>query len=168
MGQPLREDMVRKIMDNYGNDPTQLVAVLLDIQSASGRNYVDMKWAELVSSLMGVPLSKVFDILTFYSMFSTTPRGKYLIEICHSTPCRFCGTQDVVGWFEVAAGIKIGQTSMDGKITLLRTNCVGPCEIGPVVKIGDEVFGNMDAEKAKTLVKCCQEGNIKEVFPCQD
>jgi len=154
-------------MDSYGNDPTQLVAILLDIQNASGRNYVDMQWAKLVSRLMGIPLSKVFDILTFYSMFSITPRGKYLIEICHSTPCQFCGTKDVVGWFEAAAEIKIGQTSTDGKITLVRTNCVGHCEIGPVVKIGDDVFGNLDEEKAKTLVKRCREGKLNEVFPCQ-
>jgi len=155
-------------MDSYGNDPRQLVAILLDIQNASGRNYVDMQWAKLVSRLMDVPLSKVFDILTFYSMFSTRPRGRYLIEICHSSPCRFCGAQDVVGWFEAAAGIKIGQTSADGDITLERANCVGPCEIGPTVKIGDEVFGNLDAEKAKALVRRCREGSLNGVLPCRN
>ena len=161
----LTEDAVCKIMENYGNDPQQLIAILLDIQAASGRNYVNKKWAQLVSSRLGAPLSKVFDVLTFYAMFSIEPRGEYLIEICESAPCRFggCGditTKQVELWFEAAAGIKAGQTSADGKITLSRTSCVGYCDIGPVAKIGDAVFGNLDEEKVKSLVEQCRRGNL--------
>ena len=61
----LTQDAVLKIAESYGNDPQQLIAVLLDIHAASGRNYVDRKWAELVSGLMHVPLSNIFDVLTF-------------------------------------------------------------------------------------------------------
>jgi len=172
----LTEDAVLQIMAGYGNDPQQLIAVLLDIQAASGRNYVDRQWAELVARVLGVPLSKIFDVLTFYAMFSVTPRGEYLIEICQSAPCHFgdgqaCDADAVVGWFEAAAGIKVGQTSTDGKITLARTSCVGACEIGPVAKIGDDVFGSLTKEKVKELIKRCREGNLShtqnEVSPCQ-
>jgi NADH-quinone oxidoreductase subunit E len=159
----LTEDAVLKIMESYGNDPQQLIAVLLDVQAASGRNYVDRRWAELVSKTLDVPLSKVFDVLTFYAMFSTEPRGKYVIEICESSPCSFCNAQQVVDWFEAAAGVKVGQTSADG-ITLARTSCVGACDVGPVAKIGDNVFGSLDEEKAKTLVRCCREGNLEEML----
>jgi NADH-quinone oxidoreductase subunit E len=155
----LNEDAVLKITESYGNDPQQLIAVLLDVQAASGRNYVDRKWAELVSRVLDVPLSKVFDVLTFYAMFSTEPRGEHVIEICESTPCGFCNAQQVVDWFEAAAGVKVGQTSADGKITLSRTSCVGACDVGPLAKIGDEVFGSLSEEKAQALVRCCREGN---------
>jgi NADH-quinone oxidoreductase subunit E len=164
----LTEATVLKIMENYGNDPQQLIAVLLDIQAASGRNYVDKQWAQLVSGVLDVPLSKIFDVLTFYAMFSTAPRGEYVIEICQSAPCHFSRAQQVTGWFEDAAGIKVGQTSADGKITLSRTSCVGACDIGPAVKIGDDIFGNISEEKARDLVKRCQEGNLKEVSLCQN
>ena len=166
--QALTEDAVLGIMKRYGDDPQQLIAVLLDIQAASGRNYVDRQWAELVSRVLAVPLSKIFDVLTFYAMFSVTPRGEYVIEICESSPCHFSKAQQVVSWFEAAAGIAVGQTSADGKITLARTSCVGACEIGPAVKIGDAVFGNLDEEKVKALVKCCREGNWKEAPVCQN
>jgi len=156
----LTEDAVIKIMEGYGNDPQQLIAVLLDIQAASGKNYVDQRWALLVSKVLAVPLSKIFDVLTFYAMFSAAPRGEYLIEICESAPCHFAKAQQVVGWFEAAAGIKTGQTTDDGKITLARTSCVGACEIGPVAKIGDEVFGSLTEEKVKTLVQSCREGKL--------
>ena len=171
----LTEDAVINIMKGYENDPQQLIAVLLDIQAASGSNYVDKKWAELVSTVMEVPLSKIYDVLTFYAMFSTEPRGEYVIEICQSAPCHFCDAQKVIAWFESAAGISVGQTSSDGTITLSRTSCVGACDTGPVAKIGDDVFGSLDEEKVKTLVKCCREGNLpcegtsrKVLPPCQN
>ena len=150
-------------MERYGNDPQQLIAVLLDIQGASGKNYVEKKWAKLTADVLKVPLSKVFDVLTFYAMFGTQPRGEFLIEICSSTPCFFCNSQEVVNWFEAAAGVKVGQTTADGKVTLFYTSCVGACDIGPVAKIGDDVFGNLNEEKVKNLVKLCREGNRQEL-----
>ena len=144
-------------MESYSNDPQQLIAVLLDIQAASGKNYVEQQWAVLASKVLNVPLSKIYDVLTFYSMFSTTTRGEYVIELCDSTPCHFSKAEEVMGWFENATGIKVGETTLDNKISLTRTSCLGACDIGPVVKIGDEVFGNLTEEKVKTIVKCCLE-----------
>jgi len=161
--QVLTKNQVIKIMEGYENDPQQLIAVLLDIQKASGSNYVDQQWAELVSTVLNVPLSKVFDVLTFYAMFSTKKRGEFVIEICGSTPCHFTGADEVVRWFETAAGIKVGQTTEDGRITLWRTSCIGACDIGPAAKISDDVFGNLTEEKVRNLVKCCREGNSEEV-----
>ena len=162
----LTEDAVINIMKGYGNDPQQLIAVLLDIQAAAGSNHVGKEWAELVSKGLNVPLSKIYDVLTFYAMFSTEPRGEYVIEICQSAVCHFgaCNfykAEQVVGWFEAAAGIQVGETSADGKITLSRTSCVGACDIGPVAKIGDAVFGSLDEEKVKAIVRCCREGNLQ-------
>jgi NADH-quinone oxidoreductase subunit E len=157
----LTEERVLKIMEGYGNDPQQLIAVLLDIQAASGKNYVDQKWAELAARALDVPLSKIYDVLTFYAMFSTTPRGEFVIEICRSAPCHFTGAGELTHWFEEAAGIKMGETSADGKITLLHTSCVGSCGVGPVVKIGDCVFGNLTREKAAALVRDCRAGTLE-------
>ena len=165
--QELSKDQVLKIMERYGNDPQQLIAVLLDIQAASGKNFVEKHWAQLASEVLNVPLSKIFDVLTFYAMFSTQPRGEYVIEICRSTPCFFSCSDEVVKWFEKAAGVKMGQTTADGKITLFFTSCVGACDIGPVAKIGDDVFGNLTEDKVKLLVERCREG--KELLSlCQN
>ncbi|MDR2479423.1 MAG: NAD(P)H-dependent oxidoreductase subunit E [Treponema sp.] len=159
----LTEDQVLKIMEGYGNDPQQLIAVLLDIQAASGRNYVDQKWAALAAGVLHVPLSKIYDVLTFYAMFSVKPRGEYVIEICQNAPCHFNRASGVAEWFEEAAGIKMGETTADGKITLLRTSCTGACDIGPAVKIGDDVFGNLTKEKVNELVKFCREGSLQRM-----
>jgi len=167
--QELSENQALKIMESYGNDPQQLIAVLLDIQAASGKNYVDQKWAELTSRVLNVPLSKVYEVLTFYSMFSTKKRGEYVIEICRSTPCHFTKAEEAVKWFEAAAGIKMGETTPDGKLTLSHTSCIGACDIGPAAKIGDDVFGNLTEEKVKSLVNYCREGNSEALHSlCQN
>ena len=159
--QELNKDKVMAIMKSYGNDPQQLIAILLDIQAASGKNCVDQVWAELASEVLDVPLSKIYDLLTFYAMFSTVERGEFVIEICQSAPCHFNRAEEVVKWFEAAAGVKTGETTADGRITLFRTSCVGACDIGPVAKIGDHVFGNLSAEKVNTLVRYCRERNTE-------
>jgi len=167
--QKLSKDQVLGIMERYQNDPQQLIAVLLDIQAASGNNCVEKQWAELASQVLNVPLSKVFDVLTFYAMFSTEPRGEFVVEICGSTPCCFTTTKELVKWFESAAGIKMGQTTSDGKITLIYSSCFGMCDINPVVKIGDDVFGCLTEDKVKVLVKCCQNSNRQELLSlCQN
>ena len=119
---------------------------------------MEKQWAELASTVLNIPLSKIFDVLTFYAMFGTQPRGEYVIEICNSTPCHFSRAQETVKWFEKATGVKMGQTTADGKLSLFYTSCVGACDIGPVAKIGDDVFGNLTEEKVKLLVERCREG----------
>jgi NADH-quinone oxidoreductase subunit E len=161
--QDLSREQVLKIMEGYGNDPQQLIAVLLDIQAASGKNFVDKQWAQLAAGVLNVPLSKIYDVLTFYAMFSTEPRGEHVIEICRSTPCFFVKTEEVVRWFEAAAGIKMGQTTKDGRLSLFFTSCVGVCDIGPVAKIGDDVFGNLTEEKVKKIVQYCIEDKHEEL-----
>jgi NADH-quinone oxidoreductase subunit E len=167
--QNLSKEQVLKILESYGNDPQQLIAVLLDIQAASGINCVEKQWAELTSAVLNVPLSKIYDVLTFYAMFSTEPRGEYVIEICKSTPCFFSKTGEVVQWFETAAGVKIGQTTADGRLSLFFTSCIGACDIGPAIKIGDDVFGNLSEEKVKKLVDYCRNGKSEELrLLCQN
>ena len=116
--QELTEKRVLEIMKHYGNDPQQLIAILLDIQAASNRNYVEQRWAELASSVLNIPLSKIYDVLTFYAMFSTKARGEFVIEICKSTPCHFTRAEELTQWFKAATGINIGETTGDGKISL--------------------------------------------------
>ncbi len=159
----LSESRVLDIMGKYGNAPQQLIAILLDVQEASGNNCVDREWAGLIAKTLDVPLAKIYETLTFYAMFSTAPRGEYLVEICQSTPCDFDKAEHVVAWFESALGVAMGQSTADGKFTLMRTSCVGACDCGPVAKIGDEVFGDLTEEKVRAIVAACRDGNLERM-----
>ncbi|MBP2663394.1 MAG: hndA, partial [Firmicutes bacterium] len=75
-------EQVLAIINKYNKQREQLLSILLDIQCASGENYVAEEWAEVVARELELPISKVHDVLTFYAMFSIEPQGKYVIEIC--------------------------------------------------------------------------------------
>ena len=156
---PLTEGDVVAIVEKYGREQDQLLAMLLDIQEASGSSCVLREWAAIVARELGVPLSKVFEVLTFYSMFSTEPRGRHLVEICKSTPCKMCKSDEVVAMFEKELGVKLGKTTADKRFTLMHTSCVGACDIGPVAKIGEEIYGTLTPEKVSEIVSRYREKN---------
>jgi NADH-quinone oxidoreductase subunit E len=93
-------------------------------------------------------------------MLSETPRGKYIIEICKSTPCHVLKGLNIVNIFEQELNIKIGETTPDNLFTLQYTSCVGACDIGPVAKIGDEVYGNLTKDKIVDIIKSYREAAI--------
>jgi len=157
MNSPLTQEQVLSIINARGRSKEALLAILLDIQSASGENYVAEKWARLVSTELDIPPAQVFDILSYYAMFSTKPRGQYVIEVCNSTPCFVSKSDDIVRIFEEELAIKLGETTPDKLFTLMHTACVGACDIGPVAKIGDMVYGNLTKETISALIKSYRE-----------
>jgi NADH-quinone oxidoreductase subunit E len=152
MCEQLKEEQVLKIIQANDNAKERLLSILLEIQNASGNNFVAEEWAQIVAKKLDLPLTKVYDVLTFYAMFSTKPRGKYVIEVCKSTPCHITKADAVVKMFEEELGIKIGESTPDNLFTLMYTACVGACDIGPVAKIGEEVYGNLTSEKIANIV----------------
>jgi len=151
-----------EIIQQYGKSKEQLLSILMDIQDASPDNCVSKTSAQVVADEMELPLAKIYDILTFYAMFSTMPRGKYVIEICKSTPCHVTKADAAVKMFEEELGIKLGETTADNQFTLLHTSCVGACDIGPVAKIGEKVYGDLSREKVAEIVKCYKEGGASK------
>lgn len=158
MSKVLKKEQVLKIIKDKGKDKENLLAILLAIQEASGKNYVAKEWAKLVAVELGLPLTKVYDVLTFYAMFSTQPRGKYVLEICNSAPCRVTKSEAVVQMFTEELGIKMGETTADKLFTLQYTSCVGACDLGPVVKIGDKVYGHLTRNKVAEIINTYREG----------
>lgn len=160
MGKQLTKKQIREIIDSHKGAPEELLSILLEIQDASGQNYVAEEWARIVAEELGIPLTKVFDVITFYSMISDKPRGKYVIEICKSTPCKVVKAAEIVRIFEEELKIKMGETTPDNLFTLQHTSCVGACDIGPVAKIGDEVYGNLTRNKIVELINSYREAAL--------
>ena len=154
----LNKEQVLEIIQNKGKAKEKLLSILLAIQEVSGRNYVDKEWAKLVAVELGIPLTKVYDVLTFYAMFSTKPRGKYVIEICNSAPCHVSKSSLVVQMFTEELGIKMGETTSDNLFTLQYTSCFGACDLAPAVKIGAKVYGHLTGEKVAEIIKTYREG----------
>jgi NADH:ubiquinone oxidoreductase subunit E len=151
-------EKVKEILNRYGNSKDNLIQVMLELQSISGTNSLPHEWVTFVAEALNIPVSRVYSVITFYSMFETVPRGKYLIEVCKSGPCHVTGAKNVLQLLEDKLGIKPGQTTEDGIFTLIQSSCFGACDIAPAIKIGEKVFGNLTSEKLSEIVDSYREG----------
>jgi NADH-quinone oxidoreductase subunit E len=151
---------VKKIIASHHYSREKLLSILLEIQEASGQNCILEEWARVVAEELEIPLAKLYHVITFYGMLSDKPRGKYIIELCKSAPCYVLKTQKVVEMFEQELSIKIGETTPDNLFTLQYTSCVGACDIGPVAKIGDDVYGNLTQEKVTAIINSYREAAL--------
>ena len=128
---------ITEICERYKNEPTPLMMILSDIQREYG--YIPLEVQELVSELTGIPASEIYGVVTFYSFFSLTPKGKYVIGVCLGTACYVKGAQLIVDKFSQLLGIEPGQTTEDGLFTLDVLRCVGACALAPAVSVNGKV-----------------------------
>lgn len=142
----------RAIIRKCGANTEHLLAVLLELQSLSRQSFIDEDTAAVVADEMGLSLAHVHDVITFYAMLNSTPRGRYVLEVCTSAACYVSKSQRVIDWLQEELGVGLGETTADGLFTVATTPCVGACDIGPVIKVGDEVYGNLDREKVRQLI----------------
>ena len=133
-------------------DGDMLINVLHAIQDHFN-NFIPPEAAEELSELMNLPPSKIYEVLTFYTMFSTKPRGKYVIRVCQSTPCHVTGGREVIEALKETLGIDFGETTEDGLFTLEYSSCLGLCGVAPVMMINDMAYGNLTPERVKAIIE---------------
>lgn len=141
---------ITEIVERYKDEPTSTMMILEDIQKEYG--YIPLEVQELVSELTGVPVSDIYGVVTFYSFFSMTPKGKYTIGVCLGTACYVKGSQLVLDKFSELLGIKPGETSEDGLFTLDILRCIGACAVAPAVSINGKVYPKVSVENVKNIV----------------
>lgn len=158
-----REEKVAAIRA-AGND-RELLNVLLNLQALSARSCLDGETIALLAEELSVSDGRIRECLSFYSMLNTEPAGRYVIEVCASAPCYLLHGEAVIKSLEAHLNIRLGETTADNLFTLRTTNCVGACDLGPVIKIGDTLYEKMTGEKACVLVdwlrKQAQEEGIE-------
>ena len=141
---------ITEIVNRYKDEETPLMMILSDIQKEYG--YIPLEVQELVSSLTGVPVSEIYGVVTFYSFFSLTPKGKYVIGVCLGTACYVKGSQLVLDKFGELLGIQPGETSADGLFTLDVLRCVGACAIAPAVSINGKVYPMVEVKQVESII----------------
>lgn len=128
-----------------------LIAVLHRAQELFG--YLGEEVQTFVAQELDIPLSKVYGVITFYSYFTTVPKGKHLINVCTGTACFVKGSGDVLEEFKKQLNISVGETTEDGIFTLETLRCVGACALAPVVTIDNKVHGHFKVEDVETILK---------------
>ncbi len=149
--QPQAVKLITEIVERYKNEPTPTMMILEDIQKEYG--YIPLEVQELVSKLTGTPVSEIYGVVTFYSFFSMTPKGKYVIGVCLGTACYVKGAQLVLDKFSEILGIKPGQTTEDGLFTIDVLRCIGSCAIAPAVSINGKIYPQCKVDNVRNIIE---------------
>ena len=144
-------DKIKEICASFNNDPQELINVLHKCQEHFG--YLPAEVQEVVSNELVVPVAKIYGVVTFYSFFTMTPKGKHPISICMGTACYVRGAEKVLEEFKKELGLQVGQTTPDGKFSLSSLRCVGACGLAPVVMVGDKTYGRVAPDDVRNIIK---------------
>jgi NADH-quinone oxidoreductase subunit E len=142
---------VRDAARAYGGRKRAVIQILQDLQ---GRfRWLTPETLQAVAEELGVPLAHVYSVATFYRSFSLAPRGRHKCTVCMGTACHVRGGAAILEHFERQLGLKAGQTSADGEITLERVNCLGACALAPLAVVDGRYYGKMSEAKADEVLR---------------
>ncbi|MBI4758423.1 MAG: NAD(P)H-dependent oxidoreductase subunit E [Chloroflexi bacterium] len=151
-------DRVGEIIERYRDEKGATVAILQDIQEEY--NYLPKEALAQVAGELGIPLSQILRVATFYKAFSLKPRGKYLINVCLGTACHVRGGERNLEKLQRDLGIQAGETTGDRLFTLEKVYCLGGCALGPLVVIGGKYYSKMNPLKLEAMLKEHARGHV--------
>ena len=143
-------DELNEFIVSLNNNPSELIAILHRAQSIFG--YLPMKVQSFIADKLGINVSKVYGVVTFYSFFTMVPKGEYVINICLGTACFVRGADKILERVEEILKIKNGETTPDRKFTLTTLRCVGACGLAPVMQINDKTYGNVTVDDVERIL----------------
>lgn len=141
---------IGQVIDKNAGNPGALIQVLHYVQERLG--YVPKDVQVRVAEKLGVSLSDVYGVITFYSFFREKPRGKYIISCCQGTACYVRGAPEVLARLEKELGIQPGDSTDDGLFTLEVVRCLGACGLAPVMTVGKDTYGRMTPDKVPSVL----------------
>jgi len=112
-----------------------------------------------VADMLSTTPIRVYEVVTFYTMFNTKPIGTHHIEVCKTTSCMLCGSKEIISYIEETLDIKPGETSKDGQFTLSVVECLGSCGGAPMLAFNGDYVENLTIEKVENLLKESSNGN---------
>ena len=147
----METQQVNQILRRYKSDPTDIIAILQDVQQTF--RYLPEDVLVHIAGKLDIPQSHIFHLATFFRAFSLEKRGKHEIHVCMGTACHVRGAPRILEALERGLGIKAGGTTKDLSCTLETVNCVGACALGPVILADDQSVGKMNPLKTERVLK---------------
>ena len=144
-------EKIKKIIEKYTGKKGALIPVLHEVQEVYG--YLPLKVQKLISHGLGIPVAEIYGVVTFYTQFSTEPKGKFKIQVCLGTACYVKGAGKILDKISEKLGIEVGKCTTDGKFSLDATRCIGACGLAPVIMINDEVYGRLTPDQVEEILE---------------
>jgi NADH-quinone oxidoreductase subunit E len=145
-------DQIKREIAKYPPDQKQsaVMAALRIAQDEHG--WLSVSLMDYVAEVLGMRPIAVYEVATFYSMYDLKPVGKHKISVCTNVSCMLCGSDTLVNHLEKRLGIKLGQTTPDGKVTLKEVECLGACGGAPMFQIGKNYYENLTPQKIDEIL----------------
>jgi len=145
---------IDQAVDRYGGDKNALIQILLDIQREN--NWLPKDALMWVSQKLGVPLSRIYHVATFYKAFSLVPKGRHSVLVCMGTACHVRGAPRLLDKVTEALKIEPGETSEDLRFSLDTVNCLGCCALGPVMVVDGEYYSKPSTKEIEQVTAACE------------
>lgn len=142
---------IRRLMSQFPQPESALLGALFVAQDEVG--YLSPEALDDVASEMGLPLSEVTSVASFYHLYHFTPLGRHLIQVCTNVSCTLDGCAGVLRHLRARLGIDVGQTTPDGAFTLRTAECLAACDEAPVMMVGEDRHGKLTPERVDTILR---------------
>lgn len=156
---PENHKRVDMILSRYPENYRQAgIIPLLDLAQRQAGGWLPLAAMDKVAKVVGVAPVRVYEVATFYTMFNREKVGKYFIQLCGTTPCMVCGSEDIKKTIENHLNIKEGETTKDGLFTLREVECLGSCANAPMVQLNDDYYECLTPKTTIELLEACKAG----------
>jgi len=149
----------QQIIEKHPPTKDNILEILHDIQTNNPDNNIPEEDIRQVAKYLNTTYAAIYGVITYYSMFSTKPRGKYIIRLCKSPVCRMVGSFDVLKSLTNKLNIEIGETTADQLFTVEFSECLGQCDKAPVLMINDELYTEMDDKKVDNMINSLKKNS---------
>ena len=137
----LKTEELKAFIAEHKDMPGPLMPIMQYAQESFG--YLSLENMIIIAESLGIPVTEVYGVATFYAQFSLTPKGDNIISVCQGTACYVKGAADVLNRVQDELGITANQTTADGKVSIQDTRCLGCCGLAPVMTINEDVYGKV-------------------------
>ena len=144
-----KKELMAVIEEHKGQEGAT-IPVLHKAQEIYG--YLPIEVQTMIAEGLDVPLAEVYGIVTFYTQFSLSPKGKYHIGVCLGTACYVKGSGDILEKIKERLGIDVGECTEDGKFSIEATRCIGACGLAPVLTVNEEVYGRLTVDDVDDIL----------------
>jgi len=154
-------ESIREITTHYPKNRSAIMPALYLAQEKYGS--VDGYVYQAIAEILDVPEIYVFEVASFYTMYNRKEVGKFHIQLCTNVSCMLLGAYNVLGHLEQRLGIKAGETTSDGLFSLTEVECIGSCDMAPVMMVNDIYYNNLTPERVDEFLDG-PEKNLREVM----
>ncbi|MBE7034637.1 MAG: NAD(P)H-dependent oxidoreductase subunit E [Ruminococcaceae bacterium] len=145
-----QEQQLMEVINKHKGTDGALIPVLHEAQEIYG--YLPVEVQAIISKNLGVTMAEIYGVVTFYTQFTTQPKGEYKIGVCLGTACYVKGSGDILNKIKEKLGISEGECTADGKFSIDATRCIGACGLAPVLTVNDEVYGKITVDDVESIL----------------